>query len=131
MQLPVVCERIENRIWVVKECSRGGEFSNPSLVEHKYSRIVHDCGDAMRDGDDRAVGEMVSDGGLNEGVRFHVNGRCSFVQHEDPSLSSEKGPGQAEELFLAVTQVGAALLHRLRQSIAVTRHEILLYGILI
>ena len=65
--------------------------------------IVHDRVEAMGDGEDGAVGKLLLDGLLDEGVSVLVDGGGRLVQHQHLRLA-EKGARQAHELTLANTE---------------------------
>ena len=66
--------------------------------------VVHHGGDAVGDGEHSGCGELRPDGGLNEGVCGHVDGRRGLVQ-DDQLAAPENGPGEAEQLALANTEI--------------------------
>lgn len=63
---------------------------------------VHDSVQPVSNGEHCAVGELLPDGGLDEGVCFKVHGSCGLIQNQDARLS-EQGSSQAQELSLAHT----------------------------
>ena len=62
----------------------------------------------MRDGDDRASARNAPDGCDDRGIGFMVEGRCSFVEHEEGGIAHE-GARNGNALPLATGQQRAAL----------------------
>ena len=71
--------------------------SNPPLP---VPGAVHDALQAVGDGEDGAVGELLADGGLDQVIRLQVNRCGGLVQDQDAGLA-EQGPAQAQQLPLA------------------------------
>lgn len=64
--------------------------------------IVQDGVETMGNGENCRVGELLTDGLLDEGVGGDVNSSGGFVQDQDTSLA-EKGTGKADQLALSDT----------------------------
>ena len=62
--------------------------------------VVDDGVDAVRDGEDGAVLELVADGLLDALVRLEVDGGGGLVEHEHARVPQERAR-QAEQLALA------------------------------
>lgn len=96
------------------------------LAQHPYwvwctlPIVIHDGVESVSDSDDRAVVKGRSDGGLDQRIRFHVNGCCGLVQHQDCGLPQQR-PGQAHQLPLThaatTTNLSKGILHILLTSL--------------
>ncbi|RAL62080.1 hypothetical protein DID88_002566 [Monilinia fructigena] len=58
----------------------------------------------MRDNDQGAIRKLLSDGTLNQGISFHVDGRRRFIEDHDFRMGDD-GTGETEELALALGEV--------------------------
>lgn len=77
------------------------------MMNRAYLVAVDDGLQAVGDSDDGGVGELVADGGLDEGIGAHVNVGRRLVQHQD-AVVLQDGAREADELPLAQAQVGTA-----------------------
>ena len=66
-------------------------------------KIPTDRVQPVRDGNDRAVLELVTNDGLHQLIRLDVDAGTDLVQHDDLAAPNQR-PGQAEELALAVAE---------------------------
>lgn len=65
----------------------------------------------MRDNDQGAIRKLLSDGTLDQGIGFHVDGRGGFIEDHDFGMRDD-GAGETEELALALGKVEAAFCDR-------------------
>ena len=70
---------IEERLWVPQEVSRGRQLSDSALLHDEDPVRVKNGVDAVSDGEDRAGGKLLTDGCLNQSVRFLVHAGSGFV----------------------------------------------------
>ena len=95
---------VEDTIRLVDQVERIAELDNLALVQDEDLVIVDDGLQAMGDGD-RGILNL-TDGLLDSGVGGVVDGSSRLV-HEEDLGSFEKSAGQAEELALALREVGS------------------------
>ena len=79
--------------------SRNKGFTYSQFKETHIPVVVHDRVEAMGDCDDRRVGELDTDGRLDQVIRLEVDGRRGFVQYEDFRLAEQR-PSQTHQLPL-------------------------------
>ena len=71
----------------------------PGSAPGRSPVAVHDGVDAVGDGDDGTVGELLADRVLDELVRLQIHGGRRLVQDQDLGLMKQ-GPAQTHELAL-------------------------------
>ena len=66
---------------IFQQIFRGVELCDLARIKDQDLVAVHNGLEAVCDGEDGAVLELLSDGRLDEVVRFEVDGRGGLVQH--------------------------------------------------
>lgn len=93
---------------LLPELPGGAKLGDAALGEDEDAVKVGDGAQAVGNHEQGAVGELLTDAALDEGVGGHVDGRGGLVQHHDLGPGHD-GAREAEELALALREVAAGL----------------------
>ena len=93
----------------------GSVFVDPAAVQHQDPIGGVDRREPMRDGDARSPREKSSHRLPDERFGFRIDARRRFVQDENGRIVHE-GPGDGQQLALAVRDVRAALAQELAET---------------
>lgn len=95
-----VADHVEEGALPLDELVGRAHFDDPALLHDDDLVVVRNGVEAVGDGDDGGVAELLLDGGLDEAVSLHVHVRGRLVEHQELVPAQER-PGQAEQLLLA------------------------------
>mmetsp|Transcript_11183 Transcript_11183/g.45038 ORF Transcript_11183/g.45038 Transcript_11183/m.45038 type:complete len:396 (+) Transcript_11183:38-1225(+) len=107
--LASLCDQLgEHALRISQHRRRGVHALQPTVLEADHLVVLDDGVDAVRDGQDRASGELIGDDVLHHLVRLEVHRRRRLVEAHDFSVP-QQGPRQAEHLPLSGAVVLAVL----------------------
>lgn len=91
---------VKYRLFIQQQIRWAVKFNYVPLIQHYDPVRVHDRVQSMGYREDRAIFEFRSYRTLDEVVRFQINGRRGFIQHQNLRLP-QQSPAQTDELPLA------------------------------
>lgn len=83
-------------------------FNDTSVIKDEDAVSVDDRRQSVRNNDGRAVFQDVADGFLHDPLRFSIERRCGFIEHEDLWIAND-GAGNGKTLTLAAGKTHAAV----------------------
>lgn len=92
-----VSHGIEYRLLIGKQVLGRVEFRHDALVQHQNSVRIHHSVDSVRNGQNRTVGKLASDGALDNSIRLNINSSRGFIEDQNGRLA-KKSTGKADKL---------------------------------
>lgn len=88
---------IEYRLLIGKQVLGRVEFRHDALIQHQNSVRIHHSVDSVRNGQNRTVGKLASDGALDNSIRLNINSSRGFIEDQNGRLA-KKSTGKANKL---------------------------------